>query len=320
MMGLFDRISAWLGGAPAAPGAAQPRLRRVQCANPKGLHQMAYAEWGDPANPRVLVCVHGLTRVGRDFDFLAQRLSRHYRVVCPDVVGRGRSDWLPDAAHYGVPQYVGDMVTLIARLGVDKVHWVGTSMGGLIGMALAALPDSPIERLVLNDVGPVVTATSLRRIADYVGKAPKFADIEAADRYIRAVSAPFGPLTDEQWRHLTIHATRPVAQGGGEHGPEEGREEGFEMGYDPDIGKPMQAMLFLGDIELWNLYDAIRCPTLCVRGAESDLLTRDTLQQMAVRGPKARTVEMAGVGHAPVLMDVAQTAPVERFLMEGFAA
>jgi pimeloyl-ACP methyl ester carboxylesterase len=306
--GVIDRLRAWLGSAPLAPRDAQPRLHRVQCANPKGLHHMAYTEWGDPANPRVLVCVHGLTRVGRDFDFLAQQLARHYRVVCPDVVGRGRSDWLPDAANYGVPQYVGDMVTLIARLGVEQVHWFGTSMGGLIGMALAALPQSPISRMVLNDVGPVVTSVSLRRIAEYVGKAPKFASLDEADRYIRAVSAPFGPLTDAQWRHLTVHSTRPIVDGG------------FEMGYDPDIAKPMQAMLFLGDIELWNLYEAIRCPTLCVRGAESDLLTRDTLAQMAARGPKALTLEIAGVGHAPMFMDSAQTAPIEQFLTEGFTA
>ena len=307
-MGVFDRISAWFGHAPAVPAAAvaQPRLKRVQCANPKGLHHMAYVEWGDPDNPRVLVCVHGLTRIGRDFDFLAQRLCGQYRVVCPDVVGRGRSDWLPDPAGYGVPQYVGDMVTLIARLGVEQVDWFGTSMGGLIGMALAALPGTPIRRMVLNDVGPVVTNASLRRIADYVGKAPKFASLDQAEQYIRQVSAPFGPLTDEQWRHLTVHVTRPVTGGG------------FEMGYDPDIAKPMQAMLFLGDIELWNLYDAIRCPTLCVRGAESDLLTADTLAQMAVRGPRARTLEIAGVGHAPMFMDIAQTAPVEQFLTEDF--
>jgi pimeloyl-ACP methyl ester carboxylesterase len=300
-MGVIDKVAGWFGRARVSE---QPRLLHVQCANPKGLHRMAYAEWGDPGNPRVLLCVHGLTRVGRDFDFLAQRLSQHYRVVCPDVVGRGRSDWLPDASGYGVPQYVGDMVTLIARLGVEQVHWFGTSMGGLIGMALAALPQTPVTRMVLNDVGPVVTAVSLRRIAEYVGKAPKFASLDEAERYIRVVSAPFGPLTDAQWRHLTVHVTRPTAEGG------------FEMGYDPDIGKPLAAMQFLGDIELWNLYDAIRCPTLCVRGAESDLLTHDTLMQMGERGPKARTLEIPGVGHAPMFMDIAQTAPVEQFLLE----
>ncbi|WP_018228234.1 alpha/beta fold hydrolase [Methyloversatilis universalis] len=302
-MGVIDKVAGWFGRARVSE---QPRLLQVQCANPKGLHRMAYAEWGDPDNPRVLLCVHGLTRVGRDFDFLAQRLSAHYRVVCPDVVGRGRSDWLPDAAGYGVPQYVGDMVTLIARLGVERVHWFGTSMGGLIGMALAALPDTPITRMVLNDVGPVVTAVSLRRIAEYVGKAPKFASLDEAERYIRVVSAPFGPLTDAQWRHLTVHSTRPRRDG----------DPGYEMGYDPDIGKPLAAMQFLGDIELWSLYDAIRCPTLCVRGAESDLITRDTLAQMAERGPKARTLEIPGVGHAPMFMDIAQTAPIQQFLLE----
>ncbi len=304
-MGVLDRISRLFGGARAVE--ADPRLLHVQCANPAGLHRMAYAEWGDPDNPRTLVCVHGLTRVGRDFDFLARQMSRHYRVVCPDVVGRGRSDWLPDPTGYGIPQYVGDMVTLIARLDVDEVHWVGTSMGGLIGMALAAMPGSPITRMVLNDVGPVITASSLLRIAEYVGKAPGFASLDEAERYVRLVSAPFGSLTDAQWRHLTLHVTRRATEGG------------FEMGYDPAIGKPIHGMLHLGDIELWNLYDAITCPTLCVRGADSDLLTRDTLVQMTVRGPRARMLEIPGVGHAPMFMDLAQTAPVEQFLTEGNA-
>ncbi|WP_018413440.1 alpha/beta fold hydrolase [Methyloversatilis thermotolerans] len=299
-MGVLNGLRRWFSGGREVG----PRLASVQCTHPDGLHRMAYAEWGDARNPRVLVCVHGLTRVGRDFDALAGHLARHYRVICPDVVGRGRSDWLPDASGYAVPQYVADMVTLIARLDVEQVHWVGTSMGGLIGMALAALPDTPIGRLVLNDVGPVITAASLRRIADYVGKAPHFASIEDAERYVRMVSAPFGPLDDAQWRHLTVHCTRPLAGGG------------FEMGYDPAIARPMQGMLFVGDIELWPLYDAIRCPTLCVRGAESDLLTRDTLQQMAQRGPRARTLEVPGVGHAPMFMDRAQIEPVASFLME----
>ena len=176
------------------------REHAVQCISPAGLHRMAYTEWGEPDNPKVLVCVHGLTRSGRDFDFLAERLAGEYRVVCPDVVGRGRSDWLKNKALYGVPQYAADMVTLLARLNVDSVHWLGTSMGGLIGMALAAQENTPIARLVLNDVGPTITAVSLRRIGDYLGQAPRFESVEQAEAFVRYVSIPFGKLSDQKLR------------------------------------------------------------------------------------------------------------------------
>ncbi len=207
------------------------REHTVQCLSPAGLHRMAYTEWGDPANPRVLVCVHGLTRCGRDFDYLAEALSGEYRVVCPDVVGRGRSDWLRNKTYYGIPQYAADMVTLLARLDADGVHWLGTSMGGLIGMALAALDDTPITRLVLNDVGPVLTAVSLARIAEYVGQAPRFETMAQAEAFVRFVSAPFGKLTDPQWRHLTTHVVKTAADGK------------IEFRYDPGIAEPFRQML-----------------------------------------------------------------------------
>ncbi len=280
------------------------RQKTVQCLSPTGLHDMAYVEWGDPANRKVLVCVHGLTRCGRDFDFLAQALADEYRVVCPDVVGRGRSAWLRDKTHYGIPQYCADMVTLLARVDADKVHWVGTSMGGLIGMALAAQQDTPISRLVLNDVGPVITAASIARIGEYVGKAPRFASVEQAEAFLRVVSAPFGALSDREWRHLTVHALRQSADGP------------WEMAYDPGIAEPFRAAMGEGkDIELWPLYEAIRCPTLLVRGAESDLLTVETARQMAGRGPRASVVEIPGVGHAPVLMQPDQISIVRDFLV-----
>ncbi len=278
----------------------------VKCLSPVGFHHMAYVEWGDPANPKVLVCVHGLTRSGRDFDFLAQALAKDYRVVCPDVVGRGRSDWLRNPSLYTVPQYAADMTTLLARLDVETVHWVGTSMGGLIGMALAAQPESPITRLVLNDVGPVVSAVSLARIAEYLGKAPRFDSIEQAEMFVRFVSQPFGPHTDEQWRHLTAHVTRKAADGK------------IEFAYDPGIAQPFAEQLAASggkDVELWPLYDGIRCPTLLVRGETSDLLSHETATAMAGRGPKASLVEMSGVGHAPTLMTDAQVAPVRDFLL-----
>lgn len=279
------------------------RERSVQCIGPHGLHRMAYTEWGDPDNPKVLICVHGLTRNGRDFDRLAQALAKHYRVVCPDVVGRGRSDWLGVKTDYGFPLYVSDMVTLIARLNVDTVHWLGTSMGGIIGMLLAGQPHTPVSRLVLNDVGPVITAASLRRIGEYVGRAPKFPSMDAAETWIRTVSAPFGPLSDDQWKHLTRYSVRPV-------------EGGFSMVYDPGIGDVFRASPIVAAVDLWDAYRAVRCPTLAIRGAESDLLERSILLKMAETGPKARIEEVAGVGHAPMFMDEVQIALVRDFLLE----
>jgi pimeloyl-ACP methyl ester carboxylesterase len=267
---------------------------------------MAYVEWGDAANPKVLVCVHGLTRCGRDFDFLAQALADEYRVVCPDVVGRGRSDWLRDKSLYDLPQYCADMTTLLARLNVETVDWLGTSMGGLIGMVLASQPESPIARLVLNDVGPVIAAVSLARIGDYLGNAPRFDSIEQAEAFVRFVSATFGSFSDEQWRHLTVHVTRTAGDGK------------IEFAYDPGIAQPFREMLAAGDgkdAEMWPLYDGITCPTLLLRGESSDLLTHETALQMSQRGPRAKLVEVPGVGHAPMLMDAAQVAPVREFLL-----
>ena len=252
----------------------------------------------------MLVCVHGLTRNGRDFDDLARALAPHYRVVCPDVAGRGRSGWLAVKDDYQLPTYVADMITLIARLDVETVHWVGTSMGGLIGMIIASMPDSPIRRLVLNDVGPVVTAASLKRIGQYVGNAPVFPSYEAGESYIREVSAPFGRLTDAQWRHLSETSLKEV-------------DGGWAMRYDPGIGEPFRKTPILADVNLWPIYEAISCPTLVMRGAESDLLLHDTAAQMTTRGPKARLVEVPDVGHAPTLMNAHQIAPIRDFLLEG---
>ena len=282
---------------------SEMRQHTVQCLSPGGLHRMAYVEWGDPRNPRVLVCVHGLTRNARDFDVLAQSLAGHYRVVCPDVVGRGRSNWLRIKDNYQVHQYAADMVTLIARLDVDEVHWVGTSMGGMIGMALAAQAETPITRLVLNDVGPVISAAAVKRIGEYVGLAPQFANFKDAEQYVRLVSAPFGRLTDAQWKHLTEHVTRQKADGG------------YEFVYDPGIAVPFRKEIGDADISLWPLYDAIRCPTLVVRGAESDLLSHETCLEMGKRGPKALVTEIPGVGHAPMFFDEAQVAVVREFLL-----
>jgi pimeloyl-ACP methyl ester carboxylesterase len=275
----------------------------VRCASPAGLHRMAYLEWGDPKNERVLVCVHGLTRGARDFERLAQAMSDRYRVVCPDVAGRGDSDWLADPALYTIPQYVADMVTLIARLDVENVHWVGTSMGALIGMFLAAQKGTPVSRLVMNDAGPVITRASLERIGTYVGVWPPLPTLEAAEQYVRAVSATFGPHSDADWRFLTEVVVRKNPDGG------------YRMHYDPRIAEPYKKSLPEKDLEFWPLWDAIRCPTLVLRGAESDLLTRDTTAGMAARGPKARIIEIPGVGHAPTLLHEDQIRIVREFLL-----
>ena len=279
---------------------------KVKCLSAAGFHHMAYVEWGDATNPKVLVCVHGLTRCSRDFDFLAQALADEYRVVCPDVVGRGCSDWLRNKSLYAVPQYCADITTLLARLDVESVDWVGTSMGGLIGMALAVQPETPIRRLVLNDVGPVITASSLERIGTYLGAAPRFDSIEQAEAFVRFVSATFGSFSDEQWRHLTVHVTRVAADGK------------LEFAYDPGIAEPfreVQATSNGKDVEMWPIYDGITCPTLLLRGEASDLLTHETALQMSQRGPRAKLVEVPGVGHAPMLMNSHQVAPLREFLL-----
>ena len=286
----------------AESGVTEPRRRSVQCSSPKGLHRIAYLEWGDPRNKDVLVCVHGLARSSRDFDELARALCGHFRVACPDLAGRGDSDRLVDPALYVVPQYVSDMVTLIARLDAESVNWVGTSLGGLVGMALAAQAGSPIKRLVLNDVGPVIAKVALERIASYLGQTPAFGSIEDAEKYIRAVSASFGPHTEAQWRFLTETFVRKDAQGR------------WRAHYDPRIADEYKRTLPAQDIELWYLYDAIRCPTMVIRGAQSDLLSSQTVQAMTRRGPKAKLVELAGIGHAPTLLNPDQIGIVRDFL------
>jgi pimeloyl-ACP methyl ester carboxylesterase len=288
-----------------ALAAVEPRRRSVLCASVAGLHRMAYREWGDPRNRNVVLCVHGLARTGRDFDELARALCGQFRVVCPDVAGRGDSDRLPDPKLYAVPQYAADMVTLVARLDVEAVSWVGTSMGALIGMALAAQKGAPMSRLVLNDAGPVIARASLERIGTYLGKTPAFASIEKAEEYVRAISAPFGPHSDAQWRFLTDTWVRRHEDGN------------WRAHYDPKIAEPFRAQMPERDTELWALYDAVQCPTLLLRGELSDLISRETAAEMARRGPKAKVVEVKGVGHAPTLMQPDQIAVVRDFLIEG---
>ena len=281
------------------------RTDTVLCVSSRGFHRMHYADWGDPVNPRVVVCVHGLTRNGRDFDDLARALEGDFRVLCPDIVGRGRSDWLEDKQGYGYPQYSADVTALLARVtagGGKTIFWVGTSMGGILGMLLASYPRSPIARLVVNDVGILIPKTALARIGTYLGKSPLFDSLEEMEALVRLISAPFGPLTDQQWRHLTVHGARQDDNGK------------WAMGYDPGIAAPFEQAA-AADIDLSRYWDAITCPTLLLRGAESDILPRETAVQMTRRGPRPKFVEFPGVGHAPMLMAADQIAVVRDFLI-----
>jgi pimeloyl-ACP methyl ester carboxylesterase len=284
----------------------EPRLHHVQCLDTRGLHRMAYWEWGDAANPKLLVCVHGLTRQGRDFDTLARVLCPQYRVVCPDVVGRGESDWLTDPMGYQIAAYVADMVTMLARLNAETVHWVGTSLGGLIGMGMASLANSPVRRLVLNDIGPVVQAQALQRIGSYLGLPMHWETVDAAAAYMLSISKGFGPHTQQQWLELT----RPMLHADG---------AGFRPHYDPNIAVPFRAatpeIAAAGEALLWRSYDAITCPTLLLRGIDSDLLNRETARAMTQRGPRAELREFEGVGHAPMLVVDNQVDAVKKFLL-----
>src|SRR6218665_1152900 len=360
---------------PDATPMIEPRLHRVLCPGPAspatpatsgtdapapaGMHRMAYWEWrgwgawndtGHPAHSRVVVCVHGLARQGRDFDSLARALSPHARVICPDVAGRGQSDWLADPMAYQIPQYASDMLALLAQLQqsgpISQMDWVGTSMGGLIGLVIAGQPGLPlpvpVRRLVLNDVGPVIQWQALQRIAQYLGRWGQFDSLQQAADALWSVSSSFGPHTPAQWLELSRAMVRPLPQGGVGTAlhpsvaapPPPGRwggvarawvgplpQGGLALHYDPAIAVPFRAAystpdsVTAGEAALWRLYDQITARTLLLRGVQSDLLAPATAQAMAGRGPRAQVVEFEGVGHAPMLMAADQLAAVTQFLL-----
>ncbi|HTD06100.1 alpha/beta hydrolase [Undibacterium sp.] len=284
----------------------QVQRKSVQCLSPSGLHRLSYKEWGNPRNPKVLVCVHGVTRVADDFDALAAALGGSYRVICPDIVGRGQSGWLRNPQHYQIPQYVSDMVTLLARVDAETVDWLGTSMGGLIGLGLAAVPDNPIRKLILNDVGPTINAAAIARIGEYIGQDERFPSFEQAAAYIKMISLSFGPHSEAEWHKLAGDVLK------------RDRDGQWMRHYDLGLAVPIKAttpeMAAAAQAALWTAYDAIRCETLLIRGSESDLLSPEVAQQMTQRGPKARLVEIAGVGHAPTFVHQDQIAIVKDFL------
>ncbi len=299
----------------------QPQLEFVSCPHPEGQHRMAYWRWGDAQARRVVVCVHGLTRQGRDFDRLAQALvarsAEPLQVICPDVVGRGRSEWLSDPMGYQIPQYAADMLALLAQLRAQcgaeltSLDLVGTSMGGLIGMVLAGQPGlplpSPIRRLVLNDVGPAIAWVSVERMQQYVGRYGQYPNLDEAAAAMWALSNGFGPVSTEVWRELSSHMIRPCADGA------------VTLHYDPAIGVPVRAMTSetaqAGEAALWAMYEQIQSKTLLIRGADSDLLTPETALAMTVRGPCAQLETWAGFGHAPTLTGESQIDVVANFLL-----
>lgn len=304
-----------------------PRVKSIACASPGGLHRMAYYDWGDPDNPDIVLCVHGLTRTGRDFDVLAERLSKRFRVICPDVVGRGLSDWLSQPLSYTVPQYAADMVSLIARLQPKSLRWVGTSMGGLIALTYAALvaqakatgkglPPArqtatieeaivPIDRLVLNDVGPRIQAPSLSRIGQYLAEPKSFASFDEAVQYMRETAASFGPHSDVQWQMLTRHYF--VLSG-----------NRWVKHYDPAIAVAFagltQDLVTQGEAVLWHAFGCVQAPTLILHGEQSDLLLAETVQAMLAANSQARAHTVKGVGHAPSLIVENQIEVVSQFL------
>jgi pimeloyl-ACP methyl ester carboxylesterase len=277
-----------------------PRRNRFTSLSPHGFHRVVYFEWGDADNPRVVVCVHGLGRNGRDFDALGEALAPTHRVLAIDMPGRGESDWLADPNDYVFPTYLVTLSALVARSGAEKVDWVGTSMGGLLGITVAAQPNAPIGRLVVNDVGPTIEPSAIERIRNYFGTNPTFPTYAEIARYVRIISMPFGPLSEAQWEHVTRSNVRQRPDGT------------WGLAYDPGIAVPFR--LAAAPADLWPLWDAIRCPTLLLRGAQSDLLSAETARAMAARGPRPVVVEFAGIGHAPTLLSADQIDPVARFL------
>lgn len=268
-----------------------------------GFHTISYQLW-QPEGPAKghIICAHGLTRNSHDFDPLAQRLSETYIVACPDIVGRGQSSWLPIADPYDYPQYLSDMNALTAQLHATTLDWIGTSMGGLIGMMYAAMPNSPIRRLIINDVGPLIKKEALDRIAAYTGVAPSFQNLGEVENYLRKVHAPFHPMTDENWKSMALHGAR------------QGEDGQFRLTYDPKIGDALRQSLTGTDIDLWHIYDAITCPVLLIRGANSDLLDSETAQEMTRRGPEAELIEIEEAGHAPSLMSQDQISLINEWL------
>ena len=266
--------------------------------------ELHFTEWGAALGPQAetVIAWHGLARTCRDMDDIAEHLAQRYRVICPDTIGRGLSQWSPaPEAEYCLDFYVKLAVALVDQLGLDQFHWLGTSMGGAIGTLAAAGPlRGRIKRLVLIDNGPQLAEAAIERIRSYAGQPAAFATVGELERYFRTVYQPYGWLSDAQWRRLTETSVRRLPDGR------------VTPHYDPAM--VMQFTHHEGDYDLWDAWDGLDLPVLCLRGESSDLLLADTADQMRQRGPRAVVATIAGCGHAPALNTPAQFALVERFL------
>ena len=286
-----------------------PREGSVAALGPHGFARVAYLDWGPEDASQVVVCVHGLTRNARDFDFLARRLAhKGMRVIAPDLPGRGKSEWIATASDYATPLYLSAMAAVIARSGAEAVDWIGTSLGGHVGMEMAALTGNPIRRLLLNDFGARVGGVALQRISAYMKVKRRFASIDEFEAHLRSIHQPFGHLTDAQWRHMAEHSAVKSDEGD------------YTQHYDPAIGRAFSWPIMV-DIALWNVWDRVACPVLILRGEDSDLLHASTVREMQKRGIAGknglvRAVEVRDVGHAPALMNDAQISIVEEFLAD----
>ena len=279
----------------------KPTFAKLRLGEPFPDIEIAYIKWGDPGAGEIAVCVHGLTRNARDFDSLARALAkRGVHVLAVDIVGRGRSSWLADPAGYQIPNYAAHIAALLNQLDIPEVTWIGTSMGGLVGMVLAAQDQTPVRRLILNDVGPFIPEAALKQIQSYLGLDLSFASIEELEQHLRLIHAGFGDLSNKEWRHLAVHSGRRTP-------------EGWRLHYDPDIRVPYGNMAE-GDVHMWELWDKIRRPTYVLHGADSPILTHETTERMEQSGPKARVHHLPGVGHAPALMSKDQIAVIARWL------
>jgi len=276
----------------------------VECSSGESKHRMAYHAWGDPSNPKVLICVHGLTRRGSDFKTLAEAMCQDYYVVCPDVVGRGQSDRLSNPMLYAVPQYVADMTQLVKQLGLAQVNWFGTSMGGLIGMVYASMPNSPIRKMLINDVGPRIEPEAITRLGSYVGQPFAFANREEALAKLNQICATFGDHTPQEWE---IYNGPMLVQ----------RDGKWVMHYDADIAVPFASvnpiMAKAGEMAMWHAFKQIHIPMLIVRGGDSDLLSAATVAEMCKVNPYARSIEIPNVGHAPAFVKAEQIALAKEF-------
>ncbi len=276
----------------------------IECKNPNGQHRMAYTQWGDPDNKRVLICVHGFSRTGRDFDYLAAALQEKYRIICPDIVGRGKSDWLSNSSDYGLPVYISDMLTLINQLNLSNIDWVGTSMGGLIGMFIASQKDSLINRLVMNDIGPEIVPESLKRWAGkYLSQGkPDFENLTQVTEYVREFYSGYGSLTDSEWEHIAKHTVKNTSEGK------------YQLHYDLSITDMFRVSTGeLKPVDFWQTWSSVSCPVLLLHGEESFLLLPETIQKMQSIHPQI-TVKHFPCGHNPPLLSIDQIEAIAEWL------